>query len=244
MLKDKTILITGSSSGIGAATARLAKEYGAKVILHGKDESEKLKSLAKELDCEYIFCDVGDRNAVDSEVKRILEKTKKIDLLVNNVGMALDEDFFKSSQDVWDTTFQGNFFGTVNFCRAVIPVMLENKFGKIVNVSSLRGHSELSSANRPAYSAAKAAVINLTASTAKLYGPNILVNCISPGFTLTPLSNQWSEKSRKESTNNLIGRVIEPEEIAETILFLVGDKNTAITGQTILVDGGYSISGK
>ena len=108
MLKDKIILITGSSSGIGAATARLAKEYGATVILHGRTESENLKKLAQELNCNYIFCDVADKVAVDAEVQRILKKVKRIDCLVNCAGIAPRPSFMESTDEVWVDVYKIN----------------------------------------------------------------------------------------------------------------------------------------
>ncbi len=116
MLKNKIILITGSSSGIGAATARLAKGYGANVILHGRNESEDLKNLAKELECEYIFCDITDKASVESEVSRILEKIKRIDILVNSAGISLNQKFLKLTDEVWLDVFKTNVLGTTHFC--------------------------------------------------------------------------------------------------------------------------------
>src|ERR1035437_2995208 len=116
MLKDKIILITGSSSGIGAATARLAKEYGAIPILHGKTESEDLKSLAKELSCEYTFCDVADKVAVEAAVQNILAKVKKIDALVNCAGIVVNESFLTASDEIWLDVMKVNLLGTVHFC--------------------------------------------------------------------------------------------------------------------------------
>src|SRR3989338_8345282 len=108
MLKDKIILITGSSSGIGVATARLAQEYGAKVILHGRTESPELKTLAKELDCEYIVCDVADKSAVESAVADILKKVKRIDVLVNSAGIAPRAKFLESTDEHWLDIFKVN----------------------------------------------------------------------------------------------------------------------------------------
>lgn len=244
MLKNKTILITGSASGIGAATARLAKEYGAKVILHGKTESAELKKIAKELKCEYIFCDVADKSAVEGEVKRILKKVKKIDILVNCAGVALSESFLESSDDVWLNILKINLLGTVHFSQAIIPLMKKNHYGRIVNIASIRGHANTSSDARMAYSASKAGIVNLTSSLAKEYAPNIAVNAVSPGFTNTNIAKSWTEKVRMQAQTALVGRVAEPKEIAESILFLASDKASFITGQTIMVDGGYSISNK
>jgi NAD(P)-dependent dehydrogenase (short-subunit alcohol dehydrogenase family) len=243
MLKDKIILITGSSSGIGLATAKLAKGYGAIVILHGRDESEELKNLSKELNCEYICCDVADQATVSSEINRILEKVKKIDILVNSAGIAPAQEFLGSTDEEWLSVFKVNVLGTTHFCQAVIPQMQKNNYGRIVNIASIKGYQNMASPT--AYSASKAAIINITSSLAKQFAPDIAVNAVSPGYTDTPMSltrtQGWAMDKAKTA---LLGRVAQPEEIAEAILFLASDKASFITGQTILVDGGYSISGK
>ncbi len=242
MLKDKIILITGSSSGIGLATARLAQEYGAKIILHGKTESEELKNLAKELDCEYIFCDVADKAAVELAVKNTLNKVERIDILVNCAGIANKGKFMESTDELWMEIFKVNVLGTVHFCQAVIPNMQINKYGKIVNVASLRAFSDAT--GKPAYSASKAAIVNLTASMAKEFSPDITINAIAPGFTETPISKNWDDEVWAKVNNSLLGRIAQPKEIAEVILFLASDRANFIVGQTILADGGYSIAGK
>lgn len=244
MLKGKTVLITGSSSGIGAETARRAKQYGAEVILHGRTESDHLKALAADLKSGYIFCDVGDKNAVKEAVKNLLAKHKKIDCLVNCAGTAVPESFLETGDEEWIKMFQVNLMGCVHFSQELIPQMLKNNYGRIVNISSLRGMSELSSENRMAYSASKAAVINLSATLAKAYGPDILVNAVSPGFVMTDMSQMWSESSKQRSVANLLKRVLVPADIAEPILYLISDKNSAITGQNLLVDGGFGMTGK
>lgn len=243
MLQGKNILITGSSSGIGLATARLAKGYGAKVILHGRNESEELKNFAKELNSEYIFCDVADKVAVDSEIKRILEKVGRIDILVNSAGIAPGQKFLESTDELWLEVFKVNVLGTTHFCQAVIPQMQKNKYGRIVNIASMRGYPNTS--GNQAYSSSKAAIVNITASLAKDFAGEIAINAIAPGFTDTPMSKtRTDDKVMKQAKSSLVGRVGRPEEIAEAILFLASDRASFITGQTILVDGGYSISGK
>lgn len=239
MLKEKVILITGSSSGIGAATARLAREYGATPILHGKTESEDLKSLAKELSCEYVFCDVSDKVAVDSAVAGILEKVKKIDVLVNCAGIAPRATFLESTDELWLDVFKVNVLGTSHFCQAIIPQMQKNQYGRIVNIASIRAYAGTSGC--PVYSASKAAIVNLTAVLAKEFAPNILVNAVSPGFTNTPISLNWDQKVWDQVKTALLGRIGQPKEIAESILFLASDRASFITGQTIVVDGGYSV---
>lgn len=238
MLKDKVILITGSSSGIGAATAKLAKGYGAKVILHGQTDSDKLKSLAKELECDYIFCDVADKAAVDKAVS----KYSKIDALVNCAGITLRQSFLESTDEEWLNIYKVNVLGTVHFCQAVIPLMQKNKYGRVVNIASIRAFPAAS--GRPAYAASKAAIMTLTGSMAKEFAPTVAVNAVAPGFTETPMSQTWDEKVWTQVRSSLLGRIGQPCEIAEAILFLASDKSSFITGQTILVDGGYVISGK
>src|SRR3989344_1451013 len=242
MLKDKIILITGSSSGIGAATARLAKEYGATLILHGRTESEDLKKLAQELNCNYIFCDVADKVVVESEVQKIFKKVKRVDCLINCAGIAPRPSFMESTDEVWLDVFKVNVLGTVHFCQSVIPEMQKVKSGRIVNVASIRAY--IGTSGKPVYSASKAAIVNLTAVLAKEFAPDIYVNAVSPGYTNTPISKNWDEKVRKQVNTALVGRIGQPEEIAEAILFLASDRASFTAGQAIIVDGGYSISGK
>jgi len=242
MLKDKIILITGSSSGIGAQTARLAKEYGAIPVLHGRTESEELKNLAKELSCEYIFCDASEKIEVDKAVADILVKVKKIDILVNSAGIAPRATFLETTDELWLEVFKVNVLGTSHFCQAIIPLMQENKYGRIVNIASIRAN--VNTTGRSAYSASKASIVNLTSVLAKEFAPNISVNAVSPGYTETPISKNWDSEVWKQVNTSLLGRIGQPKEIAEAILFLASDKASFITGQTIIVDGGYSISNK
>lgn len=241
MLEGKVILITGSSRGIGASCAKLAVGYGAKVILHGKTESQELKDLAKKLEAEYIVCDVADKKAVQKEVERVIKKIGKIDGLVNSAGISKPKPFLKTTDDDWQEIFNINLLGTVHFCQAVIQHMLKRKYGRVVNITSLRGHlTNLNTANLT-YSASKAAVINLTVGLAKEYMPDIAFNAVSPGLTETEMSKTWSEKLKEEARSYPMGRPAKPEEIAEVILFLISDRAGFINGQTIIVDSGHSL---
>ncbi|MDB5182617.1 MAG: family NAD(P)-dependent oxidoreductase [Candidatus Saccharibacteria bacterium] len=244
-MKDKTVLITGSSRvGMGAAAARLAFEQGAKVILHGRVMTDELKALSQELKCDYVLCDVADKLAVEAVVKEIIEKVGRIDALINCAGMAAAEPFLKSSDEHWIEVFKVNVLGTVHFIQAVAPYMLKAKTGRIVNVSSMRGIENTSSARIPAYSASKAAVNNLTAVLAKEFAPYVAVNAVAPGFTMTHMSNAWTEAVHTQVKNALLERAAQPEEVAEVMIFLASDKAAFITGQVITVDGGYGMAGK
>ncbi len=231
MLNGKTILITGSSQGIGAATARLAKKYGATVILHGRTESENLRKLSRELNASYIFCDVGNDGQVNSASKNL----PQIDILINNAGISISKPFQELTTSDWLDTWNTNVLGSVNFSKVVIPQMMDRKMGRIINISSIKGFP--SNAGRAAFAASKAALITLTASMAKELAPhNILVNCVAPGYTETETSKaSWTDRIYALIKETPLGRAAQPEEIAEAILFLASDKSTYITGQTIRV---------
>ena len=237
MLEKRTILITGSSKGIGASVARLAKNYGANVILHGKTESESLKTLARELDSPYIFCDVSDEESVRREV----ESLEGIDILVNNAGINPSKNFMELTGSDWREIFNVNLLGPVYFSKAVLPKMIEKRYGRIINISSFKGLNYVS--GKPAYAASKAAVIRLTSSMAEefaRYGIN--VNSVAPGFTETEMTaSTMSPKIQSQVDKIPLNRMGKSEEIAEAVLFLASDKASYITGQTIIVDGGLSI---
>lgn len=240
----KVVLISGSARGIGAATARLAHSRGATVILHGRTVSQHLKKFAEELEADYIVCDAGNKDAVQQAVKEAIAKAGKIDVLVNSAGIATSESFLEASDEHWLEIYRINVLGVVNFCQAVIPYMQQKKYGRIVNIASIRGHEVAASNRVSAYSASKAAVANLTASLAKEFAPHIAVNAVSPGFTQTDITENWSEATWGQVKTSLLGRIGKPEELAEAILFLASDKASFITGQTLVVDGGYMIAGK
>ena len=238
MLKNKTILITGSSRGIGAATAILAKSYGAKVILHGKTESVELKKLSKKINSPYIVCDVSDEHAVQKAVGTL----KNIDILVNNAGINPSKTFMQLTNDDWKQIFEVNVLGTVNFSKAVISEMIERKNGKIINIASIKGYQNI--AGKPAYASSKAAIIRITSSMAEEFAPYILVNAVAPGFVETEMTKaSMSPKIQGQIDKIPLKRMARAEEIAEAILFLASDKANYINGQTLIVDGGYSIVG-
>jgi 3-oxoacyl-[acyl-carrier protein] reductase len=240
----KVVLITGSARGIGEATARLAHSRGATVILHGRTASTHLQKLAEELGAEQVACDAGDKNAVQEVVRTIIEKTGKIDVLINCAGIGKAESFLEASDEHWLEVYRTNVLSVVNFCQAVIPTMQQKGYGRIVNVASIRAHEVAASNRIMAYSASKAAIVNLTAALAKEFAPKIAVNAVSPGFTQTDITENWTEAVWKQVETSLLGRIGKPEELAEAIIFLASDKASFITGQTLVVDGGYMISGK
>ncbi len=242
MLQNKTILITGSSRGIGAATARLATQYGARVVLHGKTDSDELKNIANELGTSYVVADLTSGEEISKAAEHAIANAGHIDCLINCAGITKSFPFLEASDEIWEEIFMINVLGTVRFCRALIPHMQQHGGGSIVNIASIRGRDTTS--GRTAYSTSKAAIINLTCSLAKEFAPAIRVNAVAPGFTKTDMSKEWGERTWSQSKQSLVGRAAEPIEIAEAVLFLASDRARYIVGQTLIVDGGYSLAGK
>ena len=234
---SRKILITGSSRGIGAAIARLAKKKGYDVLLHGKTISPSLVSIAEEINSKYIIFDVSNEN----EVINALSDIDCIDVLINSAGINISKSFEDLSNKDWKDIYDINVFGLANVTKHVIPIMKGSEFvGKIINIASVKGL--YSSVGRVAYASSKAAVINLTTGLAKELAPKILVNAIAPGFTSTDMTeNTWSDRIEKQVDSILLKRMANPKEIAEVVMFLASYKSEYITGQTINVDGGYSI---
>ena len=234
---ENKMLITGSSRGIGAAIARLAKVKGYEVLLHGRTQSDQLMELAKELDSKYVIFDISNEN----EVKKALSDITQINFLVNSAGLNISKAFDDLKDSDWRSVYDVNIFGLVNVIRYTIPIMKRSQsIGKIINLASIKGL--YASVGRVAYASSKAAVINLTTGLAKELAPRILVNAVAPGFTNTEMTkNTWSDRIKKQVSNILLKRMADPKEIAEVVLFLSSDMNQYITGQTINVDGGFSI---
>ena len=236
LLKGKTVLITGSSRGIGSVTAKLAKKNGARVFLHGKTKSDSLIKLVADLDAEYIFCDVGN----ESEVINAIKKLDRIDVLINNAGIQISKPFLELSEEDWMDVFSTNILGVINFSKAAIPKM--EKGGRIINISSAKAYP--ATAGRSAYASLKAALNQLTICMAKEFSDKgILVNAVAPGFVGTEMTAEtMSKRIKKQIDDSLLKRMAKPEEIAEAILWLASDKSSFVIGQTLLVDGGFSLS--
>ena len=233
---DSTILITGSSRGIGAALARVCAQEGFDVILHGRSKSRDLLNLAEELNSKIIYFDLTN----EVELKNSLKQLTKLNILINFDGINISKPFNDLSNEDWQSVYDVNVFGLVNVIKYTYPILKKNQLSKIINISSIKGiHS---SVGRAAYASSKAAVINITSSLAKEFAPKIIVNCVSPGFTKTEMTEKtWSERIKNQVESILLNRIADPKEIAEVVLFLCSEKCNYITGQNIIVDGGFSI---
>ncbi len=233
----KTILITGSSRGIGAEVAKLCKESGFKIILHGRSKTQELLSLANKLDAEFIFFDVTK----ELEVKKALMHIPDLNIIVNSAGINISKPFEKLTLSDWQSIYDTNVYGIVNVIKNALPILKKNKsVSKIINIASIKG--TYSAVGRAAYASSKAAVINITRSLAKEFAPDIVVNSVSPGFSSTQMTEKtWSKRIRDQVNTILLQRMAHPKEIAHVILFLCSDECSYITGQNINVDGGYGI---
>jgi 3-oxoacyl-[acyl-carrier protein] reductase len=235
------MLITGGSRGIGREVARLAHRDGWELILHGRSASPSLTEIGAELDALTVTCDGVDRAAVLSAIADAGVRDG-IDSLVNCLGAVTPSNVLEDEDEVWLDQYSVNVLGPLHFCQAVLPGMLAKGRGSIVNVSSIRGYHTMADAEVAAYCAAKAALINVTTAFARKFAPDVRVNAVAPGFTLTDMADTWSPRVRQEVETALLRRAARPEEIAECIYFLASEKSSFVTGQVLLTDGGYELA--
>jgi len=244
--KDKVTIVTGGARGIGKAIARgFAREGAIVVILDIL--GEQATNTAKEIEAEggrvsAMRVDATKEEEVKQAVARIIEKWDRIDILINNIGwvetMEVRLDFVKTDEALWRKSLDINLLVPMRFCRAVLPYMVKERFGRVINIASIAGRQA-----RPfavAYSAAKAGVIALTRSLAVAMAPyNIRVNCVAPGTIETAQTiNAPPEHIEPILKPVTLGRLGQPEEIAAAVLFLASDEASYIVGQTLHVDGG------
>ena len=233
---NRTILITGSSRGIGSQIARDACQKGYQVILHGRAESADLDALQEELNCEVVNFDVCDWLAT----KIAISKLEKLDVLINCAGVNISASFEELSRQDWYDIYAVNVFGLAGVTQACLGLLKRSRCARIVNIGSVKG--AYSSVGRAAYASSKAAVSSLTVAMAKEFAPNILVNCVAPGFVDTDMTQQtMSPRIKSQISSALLGRVANTKEISSAVMFLCNEENSFITGQTLLVDGGFSI---
>ena len=246
-LENKVALVTGASRGIGRSTAILFAKEGAKVIVNystSKKEAEDIVAQIKKLgsDAIAVKCDVSDEKQVKAMVSEAIQKFGKIDILVNNAGIVIRKQFYELTSKDWEHILKINLISVFLCSQAVAPHMQKQKYGKIVNISSIRG---LEHCGRPGiydYNASKAGVINFTTTLAKELAPYITVNSVAPGLIET---DQWKDADpafkKSEIDKTYMKRFAQPEELAKAILFLSSDDSSYITGHILVVDGGYGL---
>lgn len=240
----KTVIITGASRGIGRVTAALfaANRYNVLINYHqSADAARQLyHSLATQgLSAELFKADVGRRAEVEAMVAFCREKFGRIDLLINNAGIAQSRLFIDLAEEDWQTMINTNLTGVFYCTQCVLRTMIPQKTGKIINIASVWG--EVGASCEVHYSAAKAGVIGLTKALAKELGPsNIQVNCITPGVITTDMLSPYNEAEQAELVAQTpLGRLGNPADVAACALFLASDQADFITGQVIGVNGGF-----
>ena len=242
----QTALVTGSSRGIGRAIAvELAREGWAVCVnyLEHREAAEDLVRLLRAEGWEAIAvrADVSDRDAVEAMVRTAQAELGPIELLVNNAGISYQGLFQDTSNEIWDRTLAVNLTGARNAAQAVLPHMLSEKRGCIVNISSMWGLRGASC--EVAYSCSKAAIIGLTRSLALELAPSgIRVNCVAPGCIETDMVRVLGEETRAMLVEETpLGRLGTPEDIAHAVAFFASEKASFLTGQVLTADGGFIV---
>jgi 3-oxoacyl-[acyl-carrier protein] reductase len=244
--QNKTALITGGGRGIGATTALMMLAEGGRVGVvdvnqdHLKKVTETAQTRGYQL--KTFTADVSKKDQIQGAVDSFVKEFGRIDILVNNAGMTIPRPFMEKTAEDWIKTLEVNLIGVFLCSQAAARHMLAQKSGKIVNISSIRGIAHCGREGVMDYSAAKSGVISLTKTMAKELAPHINVNTVAPGHTLTEMTAPLPDAVKKGMIEgSYLKRMAQPEDIAKAILFLASDDANFITGQMILVDGGFSL---
>jgi len=242
-LKNKIAIVTGSYGDIGRAICQKLASNGIKIALIGRDlkklKSQKSKLLEKNK-TEIIISnlDVSDFNSYKDAVDSIISKWGKIDILINNAGITKDNIIIRMSNEEWEDVINTNLKGTFIGCKLVSKFMIKQKYGKIINISSVVG--KIGNKGQANYVASKAGIDGITKTLSKELGSRgINVNSIAPGYIETGMTSSLSEKIKNELFNKIsLNRFGKPEEVASLVNFLISKEASYITGQIISLDGG------
>lgn len=242
-MADFVALVTGGGRGIGKSVSLELAKRGAHVVVNYSRSSDAAEAVKKEIEnaggsAETVGFDVSDSAAVDTALKAIIKEHGRLDVLVNNAGIALDNLLVRTKDDEWDKTLAVNLSGTFYCCRAVAKTMMKARSGRIINISSVIGES--GNAGQAAYSASKAALIGLTKSLAKeLASRGVTVNCVTPGYIQTDMTAGMGDDATGAILENIpLGRLGTSEDIADSVAFLASPSAGYITGQVLGVNGG------
>lgn len=243
MLQGKSAIITGGVRGIGKSIAEEFCKNGANVLLCYRSNDEEAQKTVKELEqyktkVELLKGDVADPNTANAAVEKAKEAFGSVDILINNAGIIRDKLLMRMSEEDFTDVIDTNLNGAFYFLRAAGKVMIKQRSGKIINMSSIAGVK--GNPSQINYSASKAGVIGMTMSAAKELGRRgINVNAIAPGFIETDMTATLTEGQKEKASASIsLGRLGQPEDIAKTALFLASESGAYITGQVICVDGG------
>ena len=248
-LAGKVALVTGASRGIGRAIALRFAMEGASVAVHYRANAEMAESVCEEIAAAggtavSVQGDVGDADAIPAFVEQVKDRFQRIDILVNNAGIFLPSSFAEAPLDDIERLMRVNVFGLIGVTQAVVPGMIDRRYGKIINIASIAALGTKMEGTS-GYGVAKAAVIAITKRTARDLGSHrINVNAIAPGLIRTDMALPESDKAEREAreqsfaANAVLGRIGEPDDIAHAAVFLASDEAPFITGQVLVIDGG------
>lgn len=236
-LDEKVSIVTGGAQGIGRSIAASLHRGGSKVIIWDVSE-EKGQRTSEEIGCKFMRVDVSDYTDVEEGVKIVLQEFSKVDILVNNAGITRDNLLLRMSEKDFDDVVRVNLKSVFNTTRAILPSMIKNRWGRIVNVSSVIGI--IGNKGQANYAASKAGIIGFTKSIAReIATRGITVNAIAPGFIDTEMTRTLSESVKEAYLKAIpIAKFGSIEDIASLVLFLVSESASYITGQVININGG------
>lgn len=243
MLTGKIAVVTGAARGIGRAIALALAEEGAEVVINYHHSEERSMAVKEEIEARggkaaVMQCDVSDYESCERFVSAVAEMCGRIDIWVNNAGITKDQLLMRMSEEAFDEVIETNLKGTFQCMRFVSRVMVKQRYGRIINLSSVVGIA--GNAGQVNYAASKAGVIGMTKSAAKeLAGRGITVNAVAPGFIETEMTSILSEKVQEQAKNQIpLGHFGTPEDVASAVVFLASEQAKYITGQVLQVDGG------
>jgi 3-oxoacyl-[acyl-carrier protein] reductase len=244
-LKDKKAIVTGAGQGIGRSIALKMAQEGADVVIvemnpdTGTRTAKEVEALGRR--ALFVSVDIANQKQVQGMVGQVLKVWKRIDILVNNAGFDRPSNLLKMKEEDWDAVLGVHLKGTLNCIQAVASHMIENSYGKIVNISSVWGRT--GAVSEISYSTAKAGIVGLTKSVAKELGRHqINVNVVLPGLILTPTIAKMAEKYQNMIIEDTpLKRIGKPEEVANAVAFLASNEASFITGATLEVSGGWNM---
>ncbi len=236
--KNKKILITGATGGIGNALVKKFVSLEGQVLATGT-KTEKLEELKKNFpNLNILKFDISDHSKIEEFIENVSSQLSGLDILINNAGLNMDNLSLRMKDEEWKKVIDVNLGSTFFLCKHAIKKMLKNKYGKIVNITSVVGHTgNLGQAN---YAASKAGIIGMSKSLAIEYAKkNITINCVSPGFIQSKMTDNIVENIKAVLTSRIpMGKLGVGEDVSNTVAFLSSDASSYITGETIHVNGG------